>query len=161
MRIAVYPGTFDPITKGHLDIIERAAPLFDRIIVSVAENPHKKPLLSREERRELVSRSVEPIENVEVTDFDGLLVDYAKSVNACAIIRGLRAVSDFEYEFQMALMNRKLCPELETVYLMPNEKYTYINSTIVKEIARLGGDVGHFLPEAVLPFLKEKLKESD
>jgi len=158
MRTAIYPGTFDPITNGHLDITIRASALFDKVIVAVAENPQKKPLFSKTERRDLVSKSVKDIENVEVTDFDGLLVDYAKSVNACAIIRGLRAVSDFEFEFQMALMNRKLCPELETVYLMPSEKYTYINSTIVKEIARLGGKIDCFLPEAVVPYLKEKLK---
>ncbi len=160
MRTAVYPGTFDPITNGHLDIIKRASALFDRVIVAVAENQQKRPLLSRKERRNLVLQAVKEISNVEVSDFDGLLVDYAKSVNACAIIRGLRAVSDFEYEFQMALMNRKLCPELETVYLMPSEKYTYINSTIVKEIARLGGSVDCFLPSAVLPCLKKKLKEN-
>jgi pantetheine-phosphate adenylyltransferase len=160
MRTAVYPGTFDPITNGHLDIIKRASALFDRVIVAVAENQQKRPLLSRKERRNLVLQAVKEISNVEVSDFDGLLVDYAKSVNACAIIRGLRAVSDFEYEFQMALMNRKLCPELETVYLMPSEKYTYINSTIVKEIARLGGSVDCFLPAAVLPCLKKKLKEN-
>lgn len=159
MRIAVYPGTFDPITNGHLDIIRRASELFDRVIVAVAENPQKNPLLSWSERRGLVAVAAKGIQNVEVSDFDGLLVKYAKSKGACAIIRGLRAVSDFEYEFQMALMNRKLCPELETVYLMPNEKYTYINSSIVKEIGRLGGDIDCFIPEEVLPALRNKLKE--
>ena len=161
MKTAVYPGTFDPITNGHLDIVERASILFDKVIVAVAENPQKNPLFSLDERRDMVSDAVNSIQNVTVTDFNGLLVDYAKSENACAIIRGLRAVSDFEFEFQMALTNRKLCPELETVYLMPSEQYTYINSTIVKEIARLGGDIDAFLPAAVIPALRRKLKDTD
>jgi len=160
MRIAVYPGTFDPITNGHFDIVERAAALFDNVIVAVAENPQKKPLFSLPERRDLVSAVVAHIANVTVADFNGLLVDYAKSENACAIIRGLRAVSDFEFEFQMALTNRKLSPDLEMVYLMPSEQYTYINSTIVKEIARLDGDVDAFLPAAVVTALHKKLKKS-
>lgn len=157
MRTAIYPGTFDPVTNGHLDIIKRAAKLFDRIVVAVAENANKRPLFSRLERKRLLEVSVHDLGNVEVRDFDGLLANYAAEMRAVAVIRGLRAVSDFEYEFQMALMNRKLKPDLETVFLMPSEEYTYINSTIVKEVARLGGDVRCFLPGAAARALKEKL----
>jgi pantetheine-phosphate adenylyltransferase len=159
MKIAVYPGTFDPITRGHLDLVERASKLFDRVIVTVSRNPHKDPLFTLDERRRFVEMTVKHLENVEVDAFDGLLVDYAKRTGACAIIRGLRAVSDFEYEFQMALMNRKLMPRLETVFLMPSEEYTYVNSTIVKEVARFGGAVDCFLPEGVAKALKEKMKK--
>jgi len=159
MRIAIYPGTFDPITNGHLDIVKRASQLFDKIIVAVSDNPHKSPLFSLEQRRRLVQETVVGLKNVDVDVFDGLLVEYAKGRGASALIRGLRAVSDFEFEFQMALMNRKLMPELETVYLMPSEEYTYINSTIVKEVARLGGSVDCFLPPVVAKALKEKVKE--
>lgn len=158
MRIAIYPGTFDPITNGHLDLVKRASTLFDRVIVAVANNPHKKPLFDLEERRLLVEETVSSIDNVEVDMFEGLLVDYAKSKGASAAIRGLRAVSDFEYEFQMALMNRKLMPKLETVFLMPSEEYTYINSTIAKEVARLGGRVDCFLPPVVAEALLKKVR---
>jgi len=157
MRIAIYPGTFDPITNGHLDIIRRAVNLFDKIVVVVSNNPHKNPLFTLEERIELVRKTVTALEKVEVDVFDGLLVHYAKQKRATALIRGLRAVSDFEYEFQMALMNRKQMPELETVYLMPSEEFTYINSTIVKEVARLGGKIDCFLPPVVAECLKEKV----
>jgi pantetheine-phosphate adenylyltransferase len=156
MRIAIYPGTFDPITNGHLDLVERAAKLFDRIIVAVSDNPYKDPLFSLAERKRLIQETVGDLKNVTVDAFEGLLVAYAKKKKATAIIRGLRAVSDFEYEFQMALMNRKLMPELETVYLMPSEEYTYINSTIAKEVARLGGSVDSFLPSVVAKALREK-----
>ena len=159
MRVAIYPGTFDPITNGHLDLIKRAAMLFDRIIVAVANNPHKHPLFSLEERMRLVKETVQDFENVDVETFDGLLVEYAEKRGATAAIRGLRAVSDFEYEFQMALMNRKLMPKLETVFLMPSEEYTYINSTIVKEVARLGGKVEEFLPQRVAEALKAKIEK--
>jgi len=158
MRIAIYPGTFDPITNGHLDIVKRASRLFDKTIVAVANNLQKHPLFSLEERRYLVEKTVAGLKNVEVDVFDELLVRYAKRKGASALIRGLRAVSDFEYEFQLALMNRKLMPELETVYLMPSEEYTYINSTIAKEVVRFGGRVDCFLPPVVAEALKKKMK---
>lgn len=164
MRIGIYPGTFDPITNGHLDLIRRASRLFDRVIVAVSDNPQKHPLFSIEERQAFIKESVKGIRNVEVDVFHGLLVKYAKKKNAAAVIRGLRAVSDFEYEFQMALMNRKLAPELETVYMMPSEEYTYINSTIAKEVAFLGGRVDCFLPDCVVKALQEmrnSMKKAD
>jgi pantetheine-phosphate adenylyltransferase len=158
-RIAIYPGTFDPITNGHLDIVKRAACLFDSIIVAVSDNKMKKSFFSLEERRDLVERSIQKIYNVKVMIFKGLLVDFAREMGAVALIRGIRAVSDFEYEFQMALMNRKLSPHLETVYLMPSEEYTYLNSTLVKEIAMLGGQLNCFLPDPVLKALTDKISE--
>jgi pantetheine-phosphate adenylyltransferase len=157
MRIAVYPGTFDPVTNGHLDIVRRAARIFDRVLVAISENPRKNPLFTLEERRFLLKEAVHGIDKVKVEVFTGLLVQYAKDKRASAIIRGLRAVSDFDYEFQMALLNRKLEPDLETVYLMPSEEYSYINSTIVKEVAHLGGKLDCFLPTAVAKALKEKI----
>ena len=156
MSTAIYPGTFDPITNGHLDIIKRASRLFDKIIVVISNNPHKNPLFSLEERSKLVQETVVSLITVDVDVFDGLIVHYAKKKGASVLIRGLRAVSDFDYEFQMALMNRKQMPELETVYLMPSEEYTYINSSIVKEVARLGGNIDCFLPSVVAEFLKKK-----
>jgi len=148
MRKAIYPGTFDPITYGHLDIIQRAVRLFDHVIVAVADNPRKNTLFSTQERMEMVE-AVCDIENVTVDHFKGLLVNYAESQNAIALIRGLRAVSDFEYEFQMALVNRQLSEELSTVFLMPHERYTHLNSTIVREVASLGGDVSPYVPPPV------------
>ncbi|MEX2089740.1 MAG: pantetheine-phosphate adenylyltransferase [Bacteroidota bacterium] len=159
MKIAIYPGTFDPITNGHLDILERAVKLFDRVIITVAKNPSKKPLFDQEERYNLIRAAVKRYSNVEVDTFDGLLVEYAKKKHATALVRGLRAISDFEYELQMALMNRKLDSSLETVFLMPNEKYTYLNSSIVREIARLGGDVSGFVPDVALKALLRKLQK--
>ncbi|MFO7889034.1 MAG: pantetheine-phosphate adenylyltransferase [bacterium] len=159
MKTAIYPGTFDPITKGHLDIIKRASHLFDHIIVAVSNNRRKNPLFSLEERKDLIIGAVKDIENVSVETFSGLLVEYAGNKKAHAIIRGLRAVSDFEYEFQMALMNRKLKPSLETVYLMPNEEYIYINSSIAKEVAEMEGDVHLFLPPNVTHALKKKFQK--
>jgi pantetheine-phosphate adenylyltransferase len=159
MKTAVYPGTFDPITNGHLDIIKRASNIFDYIIVAVSSNEWKNPLFSLDERRHLIQESVRDLKNVNVDVFKGLLVQYTKQKGATAIIRGLRAVSDFDYEFQMALMNRKLASDLETVYLMPSEEYTYINSTIVKEVARLGGTIDCFLPPIVASALRQKVKE--
>jgi pantetheine-phosphate adenylyltransferase len=151
---AIYPGTFDPITNGHLDLIERGARLFDRLIVALLRNADKAPLLTLEERQEVVRRVVEPYPNVSVESFDGLLVDYCRARGARAIVRGLRALSDFEYEFQMALMNRRLEPGVETVFMMPNEAYSYLSSRLVKEVAQLGGDVSGLVPPAVLPLLK-------
>lgn len=156
MTTAIYPGTFDPITFGHIDILERAISLFDRVIVAIAQNPTKKPLFTIEERKEMIIQSTGHLANVEVDAFEGLLVDYARLRQARAIIRGLRAVSDFEYELQMALMNRKLNEEVVTVFLMPHEQYVYLNSTIVKEVASFGGDVSHLVPEVVLRKLNEK-----
>ncbi len=155
-RIAIYPGTFDPITNGHIDIIDRAGGLFDHLIVTIAINAEKKPLFTMQERISLIREALKPYPYASADTFDGLLVDYARSRGATALIRGLRAISDFEYEFQMALMNRRLANELVTVFLMPHEKYTYINSTIVREIARLGGDVSKFVPPVVEEALKKK-----
>jgi pantetheine-phosphate adenylyltransferase len=153
-KTAIYPGTFDPITFGHIDVIERASQLFDSVIVSVAGSSSKKTLFTVEERIEMIKNSVKKFKNVSVSSFKGLLVENAKRQNAGVIIRGLRAVSDFEYEFQMALTNRKIAENVTTVFLMPNERYTYLNSTLVREIAAFGGDVSPFVPE----FVKKKLK---
>ncbi len=158
LKIGIYPGTFDPITNGHIDIIERSVMLFDKVIVAVTTNPAKSPLFTVSERVEMIRSVVQGIEKIEVEDFNTLLVHYATKRNATAIIRGLRATSDFEYEFQMALVNRKLAEHLLTVFLMPNEKYTYLNSTIVKEVARLDGDISGFVPEKILPLIYEKVK---
>ena len=155
MRLAIYPGTFDPITNGHLDIIERAAQLFDRVTVAVATNSAKTPLFSTAERIEMIGQVAAPFANVVVDGFTGLLVEYAAARGAQALIRGLRAISDFEYEFQMALVNRKLSNGIATVFLMSHEKYTYLNSTIVKEVARYGGEVDSFVP----PLVRERLRQ--
>lgn len=155
-KIVIYPGTFDPITFGHLDVIQRASELFDVVIVAVLENASKKPLFTKEERVEMIKHSVQGMTNVEVDVFEGLLVEYAKQKGAIAIIRGLRAVSDFEYEFQMALMNRKISNGITTVFLMPHEKYTYLNSSIVRELARLKANVSDFVPAYVVEKLREK-----
>lgn len=158
-KIAIYPGTFDPITHGHIDVIERASKLFDEVIVTVAQNISKNPIFSADERIAIVQEVIKNLDNVKVEKFDGLLVDFAVKKKANAIIRGLRAVSDFEFEFQMALFNRKLEPEIITVFLMPNEKYTYLNSSVVREIAKFGGKVDHFVPTFVEQKLKEKLSK--
>ncbi|MBI5216071.1 MAG: pantetheine-phosphate adenylyltransferase [Ignavibacteriae bacterium] len=155
---AIYPGTFDPITNGHLDIIERAAEIFSDVIVAVARNSTKNPLFTDEERLEMIRSSVQHLKNVQVDCFEGLLVEYAKKKKASVVVRGLRAVSDFEYEFQMALTNRKLAGKLTTVFLMPHEKYTYLSSSLVREIAQHIGDVSDFVPEIVLKKLKKKFK---
>lgn len=157
-KIALYPGTFDPITFGHIDVIKRASSLFDKVIVSVAGSSSKKTFFTVDERKEMIKACIKGIDNTVVTSFNALLIEYAKSVKAGVIIRGLRAVSDFEYEFQMALTNRKIEESITTVFLMPHEKYTYLNSTLVREIARFGGDVTPFVPGFVADKLKKKLK---
>jgi pantetheine-phosphate adenylyltransferase len=160
MKIAIYPGTFDPITNGHIDIAERAVTLFDKVIVTIAVNSAKKPLFSIDERKELIRASLRHLPNVEIDAFEGLLMEYARMRRASAVIRGLRAISDFEYELQMALMNRKLAEEVVTVFLMPNVKYTYLNSTIVKEVASFGGDISGLVPDVVAEKLAEKFKQN-
>jgi pantetheine-phosphate adenylyltransferase len=161
MKTAIYPGTFDPITLGHLDIIERAVHLFDRVVVTVAKNTKKAPLFDAAERVEMIRSVCADMKNVEVDSFDGLIVDYAKRKNASALIRGLRVISDFEYEFQMALVNRKLAPQLATVFMMPGEKYTYLNSTIVKEIALFDGPLTDFVPPSVADRVRAKLAKKE
>ena len=158
MRTAIYPGTFDPITYGHLDIIKRSVRLFDHVVVAVSSNPSKNPLFTTEERVALIEEVCD-IENVSIDSFTGLLVDYADTQSATALIRGLRAVSDFEYEFQMALVNRKLSEKLSTVFLMPHEQYTHLNSSIVREVASFHGDVSPYVPPAVVRELKRKFSE--
>ncbi len=154
---AIYPGTFDPVTNGHCDLIERAARLFDRVIVAVAANPKKAPLFTLEERVSLAQKALANLSNVEVCGFDTLLASYARDRGAQVILRGLRAVSDFEFEFQMAGMNRQLAPDIETLFLTPAEKYTYISSSLVKEVAALGGDVSGFVHPAVSAALFNRL----
>jgi len=156
LKTAVYPGTFDPITNGHIDIIERALNIFDKVIIAISVDSTKNPFFTVEERIKMISESVKDIQRIEIDSFSGLLVDYAKKTNAIAVIRGLRAVSDFEYEFQMALMNRRLNENIETVFLMPNEKFTFLNSSIVREVVSLGGDISDFVPENVKNELKKK-----
>lgn len=155
-KIAVYPGTFDPITNGHIDIIERAAKIFDKIILVIAVNSKKTTMFTEEERLEMAKDSLKHLKNVEVDVFQGLLVNYAKSQNAVSIIRGIRAVSDFDYEFQIALMNSKIGNEISTIFFIPNEKYTYLNSTIIRELSLYNQDVGEFVPQIVSTKLKEK-----
>ena len=158
MRRAIYPGSFDPVTNGHLDVIERARKLFDEVVVAVAHNDQKQPHFTLKERLAFLSEVTASLNGVKVLPLDGLLVEFAVQQNAHAIVRGLRAVSDFEYEFQMALMNRKLEATVETIFLMPKEEYTYLSSRIVKEIARLGGDVAQFVPACVVKGFARKLE---
>ena len=157
MRIAVYPGSFDPVTNGHLDIIRRASRIYDRLIIGVLNNPNKKPMFSVTERIELIRKVTGDIGNVEVDSFTGLLVDFAKMKGAQVIVKGLRTVADFEYEFQMALLNKALNPEYETVFLMTDTKYSYISSSMVKELAGCRGDLTGFVPEVVKEKIKEKI----
>jgi len=157
---AVYPGSFDPITSGHVDIIQRGLKIFDKILVAVLENPKKKPFFSTKERISMIQDFFVDQGNIEVKAFDGLLVEFAKNNNANIVIRGLRAISDFEYEFQMALMNRKLDPEIETLFMMPNLRYSFLSSKLVKEIFMLGGGLKDLVPEQVEKKLREKFKKS-
>ena len=159
-RIAICPGSFDPITFGHLDIINRASAMFDKIIVVVMKNNNKVCSFSSEERKNLIVKSVGDLPNVEVDVYDGLLADYAKQKNACAIIKGLRAMSDFEYEFQMALTNKKLNPQVETVFLTTSAENMYLSSSMVRQIASMGGDISEFVPKSILGEISERLKKN-
>nr|WP_302657436.1 pantetheine-phosphate adenylyltransferase [uncultured Agathobaculum sp.] len=161
MRIAIYPGSFDPVTLGHLDIIRRASGLFDRLIVAVMHNQNKKPMFSVEERKEMLRRTTADLPNVEIESFGGLLADYAHSKNACVLVKGLRAVSDFEYEFQMALANRKLNAELDTVFLMTSSEYMYLSSSVVKDIAVHGGSVAGFVPDEIVQDIVRRTRKED
>jgi pantetheine-phosphate adenylyltransferase len=157
VRIAVYPGSFDPLTNGHLDIIRRASRLFDRVLVSVLENEGKSPVFSVPERMELIAKCTAEIPGVEVHSFSGLLVDFMRRVDASVVVRGIRAVSDYEYELQMALMNRELYEGAETIFMLPAVEYTFVSSRLVKEVFRLGGDIKHLVPPPVLEALKSRL----
>lgn len=157
LKRGIYPGSFDPITNGHLDVILRAEQLFDEVIIAVAHNDQKSPLFTKDERVALIEATVAGHCRIKVTSFDGLLVDFARDQGASALVRGIRALSDFEFEFQMALMNRKLAPSIETIFLMPKEEYSYISSRMVKEIARLHGDITEFVPKNVQEALLSKL----
>lgn len=149
MTIAVYPGSFDPVTLGHLDIIVRGSKIFDKVVVAILQNPNKNPLFSVEERADFIIKATEDLGNVEVDSFHGLLADYMKSINARVIIKGLRAVSDFEYELQMASINKKLAPEVETFLMMTNNRHSFLSSSVVKEVAKYGGEVGDLVPKEV------------
>ena len=161
--IAVYPGSFDPITYGHIDIIERGSKLFDKVVVAILINPNKTPLFTVEERLEMIKKSLKhlPQDKIQISSFSGLLVDYVKKINAKAILRGIRAISDFEYEFQMALTNRRLLKKVDTVFMMPDERYSYLSANLVREIASFGGDISHFVPPHVEKKLKEKFKKGE
>ncbi|MHB8883293.1 MAG: pantetheine-phosphate adenylyltransferase [Thermodesulfovibrionales bacterium] len=157
-KTAIYPGTFDPFTNGHLNLVVRSLNMFDDVIVAIAPSLKKQPLFSLEERYSMIERSLKKIKRVRIEVFEGLLVEYVKRKKGCAIVRGLRAVSDFEYELQMALMNRRLNPAVETVFMMPNEEYSFLTATIVKEIASLGGPVGQLVPPPVEKELKKRFR---
>ena len=159
MRSAIYPGSFDPVTTGHWDLIQRAAKLVDRLVVAVLHNPSKTPAFTVDERVEMLRELVKGLPQVEITSFHGLLVDFAKAQNAQVIVRGVRAFSDFEYEFQMALMNRKLAPDLETVFLMPKEKYSAVSSRFVREIGNMGGNLSDLVPEILRPQIARHLRK--
>ena len=154
MTKAIYPGTFDPITRGHEDLVLRAARLFDNVVLAIADSPSKRPFFTLDERVKMAKESLAGHANVEVVGFSGLLMDFLRDQNARIILRGLRAVSDFEYEFQMAGMNRKLYPDVETIFLTPGEQYMFVSATMVREIATLGGDVSHFVNPVILPYLR-------
>ena len=160
MKIAVYPGSFDPITNGHLDIIERAAAIFDKVIVAILKNSNKKPLFSVSEREEFIKRATAHLDNVETGSFDGMLVDYVKRNDSRVIVKGLRAVSDFEYEFQMALANKKIDPSIETLFMMTDAQYYYLSSSIVKEMASLGAELEGLVPPCIMPDIIKKFEKS-
>ncbi|MGB1327406.1 MAG: pantetheine-phosphate adenylyltransferase [Porticoccaceae bacterium] len=160
MKTIVYPGTFDPITNGHIDLVERASRLFGKVVIGIASSRQKSPLFTIEERITLARECLEHVPNVEIYGFNSLLVDFVKKYNADAIMRGLRAVSDFEYEFQLANMNRALSPEIESIFLTPSEKFSYISSSLVREISSLKGDVSQFVPANVAEALAERLQQS-
>lgn len=157
MTKCLIPGSFDPITVGHLDVIQRAGKLFDKLLISVMNNPKKKCIFTLEERMELIKKTVAGMKNVEVSYFDGLMVDYAKANNIDVVVRGLRAVSDFEYEFQLGAINSAISPELETVYLMTDAKYSFLSASMVREVGSYGGDIRAFVPEAIYDEVREKL----
>lgn len=159
-QIAIYPGTFDPITYGHIDLIKRAQEIFPELIVAVAHNPHKGPLFSLEERVAMLQKATATLKGIEISHFDGLVIDFAHQRKAKVLIRGLRMLSDFEYEFQMALTNRKLSPDIETIFLMPQESYSYLSSKLLKEAASLGADLSSFVPDFVEKALKNKLHKN-
>jgi len=156
-QIALYPGTFDPVTNGHIDIIRRAHEIFSEVIVAVAHNAHKKPVFSVKERLEMLKKATADMPGITVTEFDGLVVKYAHKMKAKVLVRGLRMLSDFEYEFQMALTNRKLSPDIETIFLMPHESYSYLSAKLIKEVGSLGADLSDFVPDFVEKALREKL----
>ncbi|MEE4217864.1 MAG: pantetheine-phosphate adenylyltransferase [Xanthomonadales bacterium] len=158
-RIAVYPGTFDPITNGHTDLVSRAARVFPKVIIAIAESPHKEPLFSLRERIAMAEADMSHLDNIEVVGFSNLLVEFVQQIGASIIVRGLRAVSDFEYEFQLASMNRHLAPKVETLFLTPDEEYGFISSTLVKEVARLNGDVSTFVSSQVQQAMEQRFKE--
>jgi pantetheine-phosphate adenylyltransferase len=158
MRTGIFPGTFDPVTEGHLDIVARARKVLDRIVVAVAKGYHKETLFTLEERKELIRKSLTGVDGIEVVTYDGLLVDLARRYDASAIVRGMRFVTDFEYEFQLALMNRRLDPVLETLFFIPSEAYSFLNSTVIKEVVRLGGDVSQLVPQPVVDAMREKFQ---
>ncbi len=161
MRIAVYPGSFDPITNGHLDIIERASKIFDKVVVGVLNNKNKKPRFTSDERVMLIKKVTSHLDNIETASFDGLLVDFAKSHNASVIIKGLRTVNDFEYEFQMALLNKTLDNECETMFMMTNSKYSYISSSMVNELAGYKGDLAGLVPSEIIQYIKDKYEREN
>jgi len=159
-QVAIYPGSFDPVTYGHIDLIKRAREIFSEVIVAVAHNPHKKPLFSVSERVDMLKKAAGGLEGITVLDFDGLVVDFARKNKTRVLIRGLRMLSDFEYEFQMALTNRRLAPDIETIFLMPQESYSYLSSKLLKEAASLGADLSSFVPDFVEKGLKKKLHKA-
>jgi len=158
MARAIYPGSFDPFTNGHLDIVKRAAPIFEKLIVAVGDNPAKQSLFSKDERLKLIRDIVRSIRNVEVDAFDGLLVDYAKKKQARVVIRGIRTISDFEYEYQMALTNKALASDVESVFMVTSKEYAFVSAKLIKEAASLGGDIGTFVPPQIAKVIKEKIK---
>lgn len=160
MRICIYPGTFDPVTNGHLDVVSRAARIFDKVVIGVALNKDKKPLFTAEERLRMIEENLAPWPNVTATIFQGLLMDFAREANAVALVRGLRAVSDFEFEFQMALMNRHLNPAIETIFLMPHESYSFTSSSLMKQVSKFGGNISKFVPANVAAALQERAQQA-